>query len=104
MHSALFHADLYIGDSQTMAAEAAVLGTPSIRFNDFVGEISYLEELEHKYQLTFGIRTSDPGKLLNKISDILQIPNVKEKWNSRREKLLNDCTDLTELLVKIAEN
>jgi predicted glycosyltransferase len=34
--------DLYIGDSQTMAAEAAVLGIPSIRFNSFVGKLVYL--------------------------------------------------------------
>ena len=31
MHHALAFASLYIGDTQTMAAEAAVLGTPSIR-------------------------------------------------------------------------
>ena len=30
MHSALYYADLYIGEGGTMAAEAAVLGTPSI--------------------------------------------------------------------------
>ena len=43
IHHALYFADMYIGDSQTMTAEAAVLGTPSIRFNDFVGELAYLE-------------------------------------------------------------
>ena len=39
IHHALSFAQIYIGDSQTMAAEAAVLGTPSIRFNDFVGKL-----------------------------------------------------------------
>ena len=33
IHHALYFADMYIGDSQTMTAEAAVLGTPAIRFN-----------------------------------------------------------------------
>ncbi|MFI5142291.1 MAG: DUF354 domain-containing protein, partial [Bacteroidia bacterium] len=51
IHHALYFADMYIGDSQTMTAEAAVLGTPAIRFNDFVGELSYLEELEHTFEL-----------------------------------------------------
>ena len=60
MHHALYFADMYIGDSQTMTAEAAVLGTPSLRFNDFVGKLGYLEELERKYGLTFGIKTSQP--------------------------------------------
>ncbi len=54
IYHALYYADLYIGDSQTIAAEKAVLGTPALRFNDFVGKIGYLEELEHKYGLTFG--------------------------------------------------
>src|SRR4030095_5885822 len=51
MHHALHFAGLFIGDSQTMTAEAAVLGTPSLRFNDFVGRLAYLEELEHTWQL-----------------------------------------------------
>ena len=36
IHHVLSYADLYIGDSQTMAAEAALLGTPAIRSNSFV--------------------------------------------------------------------
>lgn len=46
MHHVMAFASLYIGDSQTMAAEAGVLGTPFVRFNDFVGRLSYLHELE----------------------------------------------------------
>ena len=37
IHHVMSFASIYIGDSQTMAAEAGVLGTPFIRFNDFVG-------------------------------------------------------------------
>ncbi len=47
-----------------MVAEAAVLGTLPIRFNNYVGKLSYLEELEHKYHLTFRIKTSEQEKLL----------------------------------------
>ena len=39
IHHILFFADIFISDSQTMTAEAAVLGTPSIRYNDFVGRL-----------------------------------------------------------------
>jgi len=38
IHSALYYASLYIGDSQSMATESALLGTPAIRCNKFVGE------------------------------------------------------------------
>ena len=58
MHHVMAFASLYIGDSQTMAAEAGVLGTPFVRFNDFVGRIGYLRELEDTYHLGFGVHAS----------------------------------------------
>ena len=62
IHHFMYYSSLFIGDSQTMAAESAVLGVPFIRFNDFVGRISYLDELEKKYLLGFGIKTNDQNK------------------------------------------
>lgn len=58
MHHVMAFASLYIGDSQTMAAEAGVLGVPFVRFNDFVGRIGYLRELEDTYELGYGIHAS----------------------------------------------
>lgn len=96
--------DLYIGDSQTMTAEAAVLGIPSIRFNDFVGRLTYLEELEHRYGLTYGIKTTEPEKLLKKIDEILEFPNIKEEWQKRRATMLADKIDVTAFMVWFIEN
>jgi len=104
IHNILNFADIYIGDSQTMAAEAAVLGTPSIRFNDFVGKLGYLEELEHKYGLTYGIKTSEPEKLFQKIDELLAMPNLKEEWQKRRQKMLSDNIDVTAFMVWFIEN
>ncbi len=58
MHHVMAFASLYLGDSQTMAAEAGVLGTPFVRFNDFVGRIGYLRELEDRYLLGYGIHAT----------------------------------------------
>jgi predicted glycosyltransferase len=104
MHHALAFASLYIGDSQTMAAEAAVLGIPSIRFNDFVGKLGYLDELEYKYGLTYGIKTSEPAELIKKIDELLTIPNLKEEWQKRRQKVLSDKIDVTAFMVWFIEN
>jgi predicted glycosyltransferase len=38
IHHLMYFSQIYIGDSQSMATEATLLGTPSIRFNTFVGE------------------------------------------------------------------
>ena len=94
MHHALYFARLYIGDSQTMAAEAAVLGTPSIRFNDFVGKLGYLEELEHKFGLTYGISTSEPRKLISKTAQFLHTQNLKRLWQEKTEQMLNETVDV----------
>ncbi|MBP7166572.1 MAG: DUF354 domain-containing protein [Bacteroidia bacterium] len=100
----LYYADLYLGDSQTMTAEAAVLGTPSLRFNDFVGKLGYLEELEHKYQLTYGIPTDQPGKLLEKLKELVSIPQLKATWEARRKSMLEQTIDPTRFMVWFFEN
>ena len=103
IHHALYFADMYIGDSQTMTAEAAVLGTPAIRFNDFVGELSYLEELEHKFDLTYGIKTNQPEKLLNTIDLLLQQTDLKQLWQAKRKVMLTECIDFADFMTRLIE-
>ena len=104
MHHLLYYADLYIGDSQTMAAEAAVLGTPSLRFNDFVGKLGYLEELEHEYGLTYGFKTTQPEKLYAKIEELLKLPDLKQRWQERRKRMLAEKIDVCAFWVWFFEN
>ena len=104
IHHALYFADIYIGDSQTMAAEAAVLGTPSLRFNDFVGKLGYLEELEHKHGLTFGINTNNPQKLHSTIEKLLNIKDLKKQWAEKREKMLSSSINVTAFWTWFFEN
>ena len=101
IHDALYFAQMYIGDSQTMAAEAAVLGTPAIRFNDFVGQISYLEELEKEFALTFGFKTSDADAMLVHVETLLNQQNLKLQWQEKRSMMLNQCIDLNQFMIKL---
>lgn len=94
----LSRADLYIGDSQTMTAEAAVLGTPSIRFNDFVGKLGYLEELEHRFGLTIGIPTHEPDRLLNTIKELASKKDLKNQWQEKRKYMLAQTIDPTRFM------
>lgn len=95
IHHVMAHASLYIGDSQTMAAEAAVLGVPSIRFNDFVGELSYLEELQDKYKLTKGIRADKKSELLQTVEEWVNTQGLKETWEHRRDEMLKQTISVT---------
>ncbi|PWB54415.1 MAG: hypothetical protein C3F13_06575 [Anaerolineales bacterium] len=104
MHDALAFAKLLVSDSQTMTAEAAILGTPAIRCNSFVGRISYLEELEHRYELTYGFLPSDSEKMLSSVEKLITLPNIKETWRERREKMLSEKIDVTSWMVKLVED
>ena len=104
MHHFLAGAHLVIGDSQTMIAEASVLGTPTIRINDFVGKLGYLEELENKYGLTFGIKPSESGKFLSKVDELLTNPDIKEEWAARKIRMLNDKIDVTAFIIWFIDN
>ena len=104
IHYYLYYADLYVGDSQSMAVESAMLGTPNIRFNDFIGKIGVLEELENKYGLTCGIHSSKPGKLISKINEFLNTPNLKQEFKRRRNNMLSDKIDVTAFMVWFIDN
>lgn len=104
IHHIMAFAKMYIGDSQSMAVEAAMLGTPSIRFNDFAGRIGVLEELEKKYQLTVGIPTSEPERLYSTVSMMLQENNLKETFQMRRTRMLSDKIDVASFYTSFIEN
>ena len=103
MHHVLSFADLYIGDSQTMAAEAGVLGVPFVRFNDFVGRIGYLRELEDKYQLGFGIKTDQVDQLYRTVENLIASPDNKVVFQERRRKMLSQKIDLAKFLTWFIE-
>lgn len=104
IHHIMSFASLLISDSQSMSVEAAMLGIPSLRFSDFSGRISVLEELEVKYKLTSGIKTSNPYELLEKAEQILSDPNSRDTYLSRRQKMLADKIDVTAFMVWFIEN
>lgn len=103
IHHIMAFAALYIGDSQSMAVEAAMLGTPSIRFNDFAGKIGVLEELEKKYQLTIGIPSSNPERLYNTVKEIINTDNLREVYQARRQQMLEDKIDVATFFTDFIE-
>ena len=103
IHHYLSFADLLISDSQSMSVEASVLGTPNIRISDFAGRISVLEELEHKYQLTIGIKPVNQDQVIPKIKEILEMPARKEVFRERRARMLTEKIDVTAFLTALID-
>lgn len=104
IHHVMAFSDLYVGDSQTMAAEAGVLGIPFIRFNDFVGKISYLNELELTYKLGYGIKTENESELYEKLTELMFMPNRKEIFQIRKEIMLKQKINTEKLFTWFISN
>ena len=103
IHHVMAFSGIYIGDSQTMAAEAGVLGVPFVRFNDFVGRIGYLNELENKYKLGFGIKPDEEERLYQTVQGLLTMENRKEVFQQRRNAMLSECINFTDFLTNYIE-
>jgi len=63
-----------------------------------------LEELEHVYGLTYGVKTSEADKLYNKIEELLNISNLNEVFNERLQNMLKDKIDVTAFFTWFIEN
>lgn len=99
----LYFATLFVGDSGTMASEAAVLGTPAVMFHDFIGRLSVMKEKEEKYNLMFGFKTNQFDEMLGKIEELLEIPGLKIEWQNRRLKMLENVEDVNYSIIKLLE-
>jgi predicted glycosyltransferase len=104
MHFFLNYAAMLVSDSQTMTSEAAMLGVPSLRCNSFAGKISYLEEEEKKYGLTYAFPPSEFDLMLQKISEMLVENNLKQQWVEKRNKMFAEKIDVTPFWLWFIEN
>ncbi len=103
IHHVMSFASLLVSDSQSMTVEATMLGTPSIRFSDFSGKISVLEELENKYRLTTGIKTSEPERLIRTFEEMISAENIRDEYAERHRRMLTDKIDVTAFFVNLIE-
>jgi predicted glycosyltransferase len=94
IHHVMHYADMYIGDSQTMATEAALLGTPAIRFNSFVGvnDMSNFKMLEDEFELLKNF--NDFENLMDCVERFMNDSENKLKWIKKRELYYDKIGDV----------
>lgn len=94
IHTVLHEASLFVGDSQTMATEAAVLGTPGVRSNHFVGpkDMGNFIELEERYGLLANRR--DFAAARQAVEALVSDPGAKARAQEARKRLLSEKMDL----------
>ena len=99
IHDVLAEAELFVGEGATMAAESAVLGTPSVYINSL--ELGYMTELADRYGLAYtfhGPRRHDLG--IETATALLA--DLDDRWRRRRQAMLTDKTDTTEVIMRAA--
>lgn len=103
LHDALAFASLYCGDSQSMAIEAGLLGTPSFALSSWTRKLDVLDELEDKYQLIESYTPDQFDVLRSRLEQTIAHPEIKSVWGERRAKMLADKCDLTEWYIELIE-
>ena len=103
MHDALATADLLVADTQTMVTEAALMGTPAVRSNSFVGEDDMGNFLELE---TAGLirNCETAAEVEDAAMELLTGEGVAERWAERRDAYMADMVNLTDVIVDLAES
>lgn len=100
IHSILAFASYFIGESGTMAAECAVLGTPSIYINS-LPLMGYLQEASNN-GLLFHFKNDE--NIVDNVVKILKTKPVKELYLENLKRHLLDKIDTTNFFTWLFEN
>ncbi|MFB6159818.1 MAG: DUF354 domain-containing protein [Haloferacaceae archaeon] len=102
IHDVLAEASLLVADTQTMVTEAALLGTPAIRSNSFVGEDDMGNFLAlERAGLVRNLSTFEA--VLTDATDLFADPAAAADWERRRDEFVREMVNLTDLLVEVAQ-
>lgn len=106
IHSLMYYATLFVGDSQTMTSEAAIMGVPAVKCNTFAGRLSVPNELEQKYDLCYAYQPDDFDKLYAHLEQLLaKDPEVlRMEWLEKRQRFLDEHIDVTAFFTWFIEN
>ena len=94
IHHVIAFADVVVGESATMAAEAAVLGTPAV----FIGATTrgYIDDIEHRYGLIRRFRPEEFAAAAAAANDMAA--RDRDHWSRERERLIDDHVDVSDWL------
>ncbi len=104
IHSLMYYSSLFLGDSQTMTTEAALLGVPALKCNSFAGRLAVPNMLENRYDLCYSFKPGDFDKFLAKAEELVDTPAIKEHWATKVQAFANDHIDATAFFIWFIEN
>ena len=103
IHDTIYFAKLLVTDTQTMATEGALLGTPTIRCNSFVGlkDMGNFVELEKKYGLIYNF--SDRAKAIEKAVELAKRKDLAAAWQQKMSTFMSSSIDINNFMTWFIE-
>lgn len=96
LHHLLATADLCVGDSATVAAESAILGTPAVRISAPSMHREYLHVLQHDYDLIRTFKHGEEREFLAQVEEALSdLASLRSRAKENRARLLSENVDVT---------
>lgn len=96
IHHVMAYATMVIGESATMASEAAVLGVPSV----FISTTprGYTDEQEYRYKIVKNFKPNQQEECLAYVESIVsrKLEDIRSEYNAKRYKILQEKIDVTE--------
>ena len=102
IHDILYYSSMYVGESPTMTTESAILGTPAICMSSWACTCGNFDELSKKYGLLYCYKDFD--QVLEIIERLLKLPDVKDIWAQKRQKMLRDNLDVSKYMAELIES
>jgi len=96
LHDVMARARLVVGESATMASEAAVLGVPALFISD-TGR-GYIDD-EEKYGLVSSFTTKEGEDALSWLDEHLAMDDPAGTFEKRRERMLTEKIDTTSWMI-----
>lgn len=105
IHSLMAYASMFLGDSQTMTSEAAILGVPALKCNTFAGKLSVPNEIEYKYGLCYSYQPEDFERMYDQVKELLDRnpETLRQEWQQKRQRFLEEHIDVTAFFVDYIE-
>jgi predicted glycosyltransferase len=106
IHSLMAYSSMFVGDSQTMTSEAAILGVPALKCNTFAGRLSVPNMLEQRFGLCYAYQPTQFDDMYRHIEQLLALnrDDLKAEWQAKRQRLLNEMIDPTSFFVDYIEH
>lgn len=101
VHHFIAHSRMLIGESATMASEAAVLGVPAFYIAD-TGR-GYTDELDKRYGLVFNYKRSESRAAFSRIEALLKDELFPVRVAAAHQRLLKERIDATAWLLRYVD-